>query len=248
MKIFIALAVILVIHMVATTIRGNIRQQEAEEQSRQEIVERIKNAEGIEDISAGVEFALRETERIHKSGGMTESDVMQEETGVFDSVSTDYGDEIEGFVFYQIPEEYAIYGGYLPEKVQKYIYCLCKQEGVRYALILAMIERESAYRYDRIGDDGASLGYMQIMQKWHEDRMEELGADDLLNPYQNIRVGVDYIGELIEQYGTIQDALTVYNYGAAGAKEHLWSKGIYTYAYNEGIMKRMKEIEEELAR
>lgn len=247
MRIIIALAVVLVVHIAVATIRENKRQQ-VEKQQRQDTIEQIQNAESISDISAGVDCVMRETKRIHESGGMTESDFVQEQTGVFDTMSMDYGGETEGFVFYQIPEEYAMYGGYLPEKVQKYIYCLCKQEGVRYALVLAMIERESGYRYDCIGDDGESLGYMQVMQKWHEERMEEVGVEDLLNPYNNIRVGVDYIGELIDRYGTIQDALTAYNYGAAGAKEHLWDNGIYVYDYNEGIMNRMKEIEEELTK
>lgn len=165
---------------------------------------------------------------------------------MFSSMSMDYGGEEEGFVYYEIPEEYQRTGGYLPEEVQIYTYCLCKQEGVRYALILAMIEHESGYKYDSIGDDGESFGYMQIMQKFHEDRMEEIGSGDLLNPYQNIRLGVDIMKELIDKYGTIQDALAVYNYGATGAKERLWSNGIYVYDYNESIMNRMKEIEEEL--
>lgn len=165
---------------------------------------------------------------------------------MFSSMSMDYGGEEEGFVYYEIPEEYQRAGGYLPEEVQIYTYCLCKQEGVRYALILAMIEHESGYKYDSIGDDGESFGYMQIMQKFHEGRMEEIGSGDLLNPYQNIRLGVDIMKELIDKYGTIQDALAVYNYGATGAKEHLWSNGIYVYDYNESIMNRMKEIEEEL--
>lgn len=241
-------AVILVVHMIATTIRGNIRQQEGAERQREETRERFEAAEDIGDYCAGIEYILREMTRIHESGGKTESDVIQEETNVFDSTSMDYGDEIEGFMFYVIPETYATYGGYFPEEVQKYTYCLCKQEGVRYALILAMIERESGYRYDCIGDDGESLGYMQVMQKWHEGRMVEQGATDLLNPYQNIRVGVDYIKEFIEEYGTIQDALAVYNYGATGAKENLWNNDISVYSYNEGIMDRMKEIEEELER
>lgn len=127
-----------------------------------------------------------------------------------------------------------------------YTYCLCKQYGVRYSLVVAMIERESGYQYDRIGDDGHSMGYMQIWQSAHIDRMEELGATNLLDPYQNIHVGIDYISGLIEKYGTIQDALAAYNYGERGAYTHLWSNGIYVYEYNETIIQRMKEIEEEL--
>lgn len=239
-RVFLVVATILVVHMIATTIRGNIRQQEAEEQQRQETIDRIKNAEDARDICAGVAADLG---GIGDIGGVEDT---EEKPDVFATMSMDYGDEIEGFVFYEIPEEYERTGGYLPREVQIYTYCLCKQEGVRHELILAMIERESGYRYDRIGDDGESLGYMQVMQKWHEERMEELGVTDLLNPYQNIRVGVDYMKELIDRYGTIQDALAVYNYGAAGAKENLWNNGIYVYSYNEGIMSRMKEIEEEL--
>lgn len=56
----------------------------------------------------------------------------------------------------------------------------------------------------------------------------------------------DAARELIERYGTIQDALAAYNYGEQGAKQHLWKNGIYVYEYNQTIMSRMKEIEEEL--
>ena len=166
-------------------------------------------------------------EQVHESGSEPES-------------------ETEEFIYYQIPEEYAKNGGSLPEEEQRYTYNLCKEEGVRYALVLAIIEQESGYKQECIGDDGESLGYMQVMQKWHEERMERLGATDLLNAYQNIRVGVDYLKELLDRYGTVQDALTAYNYGEAGAREYLWSSGIYLYKYNQSVMERMKEIEGEL--
>lgn len=154
--------------------------------------------------------------------------------------------DTDGFVYYEIPEEYQEAGGCLPEDVQIYTYNLCKKEGVRYALILAMIEQESGYRCDCIGDDGKSIGYMQIMQKWHKERMDKVGVTDLMNPYQNIYIGVDYMKELIDRYGTIQDALAAYNYGEKEAEEKLWSNGEYVYSYNENIISRMKEIEEEL--
>nr|DAM76766.1 MAG TPA: hypothetical protein [Caudoviricetes sp.] len=237
--IIITLTIVVVVCDMAAVIKENQRQQAQErERTRQESIERILNAESIADMSAGVEHEFR---NVREAAGQQET-----EPDVFASMSMDYGDEIEGFVYYEIPEEYQRAGGYFPIEVQMYTYCLCEQQGVRYALIVAMIERESGYHYDRIGDDGESVGYMQIMQKYHSERMEELSSTDLLNPYQNINVGVDYMRELIERYGTIQDALAVYNYGATGARERLWSNGIYVYSYNEGIMQRMKEIEEEL--
>ena len=69
---------------------------------------------------------------------------------VFDCMSEDWGSEdVEGFVFYELPEEYQK-TGYLPEKMQIYIRCLCKQYDVPYALVLAMIERESEQACEEI--------------------------------------------------------------------------------------------------
>lgn len=175
---------------------------------------------------------------------MTES--IEDKYKVFDTMSADWGGEEDGFVLYEIPEEYSRTGGYFPEKMQVYTYCVCKQYGVRYDLVVALIEKESGYKFDKVGDDGHSIGYMQIYEECHRDRMERLNVTDLTNPYQNVLVGIDYLSELIERYGTIQDALAAYNYGEQGAKQHLWKNGIYVYEYNQTIMSRMKEIEEEL--
>ena len=43
-------------------------------------------------------------------------------------------------------------------------------------------------------------------------------------PYQNVRVGIDFLSYLLKKYGTIQDTLAAYNYGEKGAREYLWSK------------------------
>lgn len=121
-------------------------------------------------------------------------------------------DDLEGFVFYDLPEQYAD-KGYFPEKMQIYTRCLCKQYDVPYALVLAIIEQESGYEFDKTGDGGQSKGYMQIYEKWHTDRMQNLGCTDLMNPYQNVRVGIDFLSYLLKKYGTIQDTLAAYNYG-----------------------------------
>ena len=81
-------------------------------------------------------------------------------------------------------------------------------------------------------------------EKWHTDRMQKLNCTDLMNPYQNVKVGIDFLSYLLKKYGTVQDALAAYNYGERGAREHLWNNGVYVYSYNTAIMQRMKEIEE----
>ena len=178
----------------------------------------------------------------------TETQGQQDEPdryAVFDTMSADWGGENDGFVYHAIPEEYEDTGGYFPEKMQCYTYILCKQYGVNYSLVVALIERESGYVFDKTGDDGNSIGYMQIYESAHTDRMERLNCTNLKNPYQNVMVGIDFLAELIEKYGTVQDALAAYNYGERGARKHLWNNGIYVYSYNEGIMNRARELEEE---
>lgn len=155
---------------------------------------------------------------------------------VFDGMSEDWGsDDLEGFVLYKLPEQYAN-KGYFPEKMQIYTRCLCKQNDVPYALVLAIIEHESGYEFDKVGDGGQSKGYMQIYEKWHTDRMKRLNCTDLMNPYQNVRVGIDFLSYLLKKYGTVQDALAAYNYGEKGAREHLWSNGVYVYSYNLSLI------------
>lgn len=161
---------------------------------------------------------------------------------IFDTMSEDWGScDLEGFVYYDLPEQYAN-KGYFPEKMQIYTRCLCKQNDVPYALVLALIEHESGYEFDKVGDGGRSKGYMQIYEKWHTDRMQRLGCTDLMNPYQNVRVGIDFLSYLLKKYGTVQDALAAYNYGEKGAREHLWSNGVYVYSYNSAIMQRMDDM------
>ena len=227
-RLILAVLVVIVAIIATATIKGSTGQQEGQE--RAEIITPEVQFEALESVEAS---SIREA-------------APPDRYTVFDGMSRDWGDEAEGFVFYEIPPEYEENGGYFPEIMQIYTYCLCRQEGVSYPLIVAMIERESGYKYDCIGDDGGSSGYMQIMEIYHSDRMEEMNCTDLMNPYQNVRVGISLMKDLIEKYGTIQDALAAYNYGETGARRHLWSKGIYVYEYNEGIMNRMREIEEEL--
>ena len=202
-------------------------------------------------------FNVKEPEQQEEETETTQAEVMQnpetmtqtaesieDKYKVFDTMSEDWGsDDLEGFVFYDLPEQYAD-KGYFPEKMQIYTRSLCKQNDVPYALVLAIIEYESGYEFDKTGDNGNSKGYMQIYEKWHTDRMQKLNCTDLMNPYQNVRVGIDFLSYLLKKYGTIQDTLAAYNYGEKGAREHLWSNGVYVYSYNTAIMQRMKEIEE----
>lgn len=165
----------------------------------------------------------------------------------FNTMSADWGAELyeSGFKYYDIPEEYKQYGGCFPEVVQAYLWSLCNEKGIDYYIAVALIEWESGYHYDANGDSGNSKGYMQVYEKWHKERMEAEGVNDLYNPYGNIRVGINYLSELYKKYDNWSSILMCYNMGESKAEE-LWSKGIYESAYSREIQERAQEIRQEL--
>jgi hypothetical protein len=158
----------------------------------------------------------------------------------FDTMSADWGeDDIAGWYHYEIPSAYQETGGYFPDLVQVYIFCLCREYGLDSSMVFAIIEYESGYHYDAKSSAGA-VGYMQIMYKWHGDGV--ISEDELLNPYTNIRIGLQYLNELKEEFDTEEEILTAYNYGASGAKK-LWGDGEnHSSEYAEKVM----EIEERI--
>ncbi len=54
----------------------------------------------------------------------------------------------------------------------------------------AIIEKESNWDVDAESACGA-IGLMQIMPKWHEERMQRLGVDDLTDAYSPERIEHD---------------------------------------------------------
>lgn len=171
----------------------------------------------------------------------------------WNTMSQDWGsDQVTGFYYHEISEECKAAGGELPTIIQVYTYIVCEQNGVDYEMVFALIEQESRCRWDAEGDNGTSIGLMQVSEKWHMQRMEELGAYDLKNPYQNVLVGVNYLSEIQNDLrGTVSDedlpyyTLAVYNYGKRGAKANLWDQGVVKYTYNTKIMDRAQQLKEE---
>lgn len=154
--------------------------------------------------------------------------------------------DLEGFVYYEIPEEYSDYGGYLPRAMQEYLYSICQDAGYDYPTALAQIEKESAYHYDCIGAAG-DTGYFQVIPKYHIERMEKLYATDMLNPYQNALVAIDYMAELLDKYdGNVSKALTAYNCGPGGAYKYYFSAGVDANSYAKAVLKKAERIRKQL--
>lgn len=123
-----------------------------------------------------------------------------------------------------------IYNVPLDADLQQLLWEACEESGIDMSLALAVICEETNYR-NIIGDDGASFGYMQVQQKWHEDRMARLGVTDLMDPASNFRTGCDYLAELLEIY-PLANALAFYNSGDPALRP-----------YSERVMDYMDALE-----
>lgn len=129
----------------------------------------------------------------------------------------------------------------LEEGLQDYIFALCEESEIDPAIVIAMIKTESNFDSSAIGDKGNSKGLMQIQQRFHEDRMKRLMCTDLLNPYQNVTVGIDLLSELMDKGKGLEWALMAYNGGAAYANKYAASGTLSKYAskvltYSENLI------------
>jgi len=99
---------------------------------------------------------------------------------------------------------------------------VAKEFDIERTLILSVVKRESQCSQTALGSSD-DRGLMQVIPKWHHDRMAKLGATDLFDPMQNLRVGTHFLMSL----GTADAphaALVFYNGG------HKKPQSSYKYA------------------
>ena len=123
----------------------------------------------------------------------------------------------------------------LSEDVQDVIFAECEKHSISPAIVIALIERESQFNQYAMGDDGRSFGLMQVQVKNHLQRMIDLDCTDLFDPIKNVKVGINYLAECYNRYGSIDKALVAYNAGSY--------KGTITN-YAKSIMARASELAE----
>lgn len=130
-------------------------------------------------------------------------------------------EEVDSVRYFDVP---------LDEGLQDHIFEVCEKYDVDPSVVVAIIRKESTFRDGRVGDNGRSYGLMQIQLKWHKERMVKLGCTDLLDPYQNITVGVDYLAELIHKDKGLAWALMAYNGGPSYANKQVKAGNVSSYA------------------
>lgn len=114
--------------------------------------------------------------------------------------------------------------------LQYYIADICKERNIDASIVLAVIWKESRYEADAIGDGGKAQGLMQIQERWHAERMERLACENLLDPFDNVTVGIDFLDEMLDKGYGVEWALTAYNGGEKRAHEYRNNGTISAYA------------------
>lgn len=103
-----------------------------------------------------------------------------------------------------------------------------EEYGICPELLQAIAWKES--RYDEMAESSGCIGLMQVSERWHIERMERLGASDLYDPEENMRVAADYLAELFAQYEDAGMALMAYS-GDSGAEGYAATgRGLSVYA------------------
>lgn len=133
----------------------------------------------------------------------------------------------------------------LSEDIQQFIYYLAAAYEIDYPLVLAIIERESQFDADAISPTN-DYGLMQINRRNHAKINKELGVNNFLESYSNIKAGMFMLRALFEKYEAVDTVLMAYNMGESGAKR-LWAKGIFESKYSNAICARADEYRMKLA-
>lgn len=97
-------------------------------------------------------------------------------------------------------------------KQKDYIEETAESYGISPKLVKAIIKVESGGDADAVGDNGNSLGLMQIQPRYHGWRLAE--GESLKDPRVNVRIGCEILQDLLyKSHGDVGAALTVYNAG-----------------------------------
>ena len=140
--------------------------------------------------------------------------------------------QVEEVTFYDVP---------LSKELQIHIFKECEKYNISPSVVIAVIEQESDYIIDAVGDNGKSFGLMQIQEHHHKDRMNRLGCTDLLDPFQNATVGINYLAELKNENSDLYWVLMAYNGGRAYSTSKLDSGDYSDYVIE--VTERISELE-----
>jgi len=105
-------------------------------------------------------------------------------------------------LFYDIP---------LSDSDQLLIREISNQFGIDYELLLAIIKTESEFKPNDVGDNGNSLGILQVQPQWWTSNFNAYECKDWFDIRDNVTVGCSILQYLYQHYGETIKVLNAYN-------------------------------------
>lgn len=122
----------------------------------------------------------------------------------------------------------------LSKELQDYIFVKANEFSMPVELVFALIDVESNFNANVISKTN-DYGLCQINIINHEWLKNELGLDNMLDPYQNVTAGIYMFSKHLKNMnGDVNLAAMCYNCGSSGAKK-LWNQGIYSTSYSRKL-------------
>lgn len=134
------------------------------------------------------------------------------------------------------------------------LYDESKRYGLSPALVMALIATESSvFNWSR-SDQGA-VGLMQLSPVTAEAMVRHgavsgvqvkwSGEESLFDPVINLRLGLEYLSQLVRQFGDMRTALTAYNYGPTRVSEWQSECKSLPVGYANRILALSKELRDQ---
>ena len=132
----------------------------------------------------------------------------------------------------------------LTAEEQQVLQQVCAEDDICFEFALAMIESESRFKADALGDCGRSVGYFQI-NKVNWPRWKEKGLD-AKEPLDNLQIGVHMLRELADKYEDPYEVIICYKAGECRGKKLYKAGRFKTKQYDcQAICDRAAEWERE---
>lgn len=99
----------------------------------------------------------------------------------------------------------------------------CYEKKLDPFVVFSLMEYESDFNPESVGDGGESVGILQIQKKWHYEEMERVGVSDLTDPRESVKAAVEIILDYADIEGEQKDlcyVLMAYNGGEAYARKY----------------------------
>ena len=88
---------------------------------------------------------------------------------------------------------------------------ISNQFGIDYELLLAIIKTESEFKPNDVGDNGNSLGILQVQPQWWTSNFNAYECKDWFDIRDNVTVGCSILQYLYQHYGETIKVLNAYN-------------------------------------